>query len=63
MFPSVPITKPSPKVQEVLCATLLDLLKSPDLTPEDLKWVRQFAMRLLAELTALKAAGAEGRAA
>ena len=51
--PRFPMTKPSAKVQEAVSATLLDLLKSPDLTPEDLKWVRHLAERLIPDLAPL----------
>lgn len=45
---------PSYVVQRVLAATLLEMLRSGELSPEDAEWVRQFAVRLIAEFNLAK---------
>ena len=49
------MTKPSSKVQEVLAIALRQVIKSPDLSSEDVEWVQQFAIRAIAEFSVLKA--------
>jgi hypothetical protein len=48
------MTQPSPSVQQMLCGTLLQMLQSPDLTPEDREWLRHFATSMIAEFNVLK---------
>lgn len=42
---------PSSKIQQGLAKALFDMLRSPDLTPEDAEWLREFATRTIAEFT------------
>ena len=46
--------KPSHKVLDLLVGTLSHLQLSPDLTSEDAQRLRQFAVHLIAEYTALR---------
>ena len=48
------MTKPSSKVQEVLATALSRVVKSPKLSPEDVQWVKQFALRTIAEFSVVK---------
>lgn len=48
------MTKPPSHVQRVLCKALLDMLKWPDLTPEEAQWVQQFAVRFIAQFNLMK---------
>jgi hypothetical protein len=48
------MTQPSSTIQQVLAATLLDMLRSPDLAREDAEWLRQFAFRTIAEFNSVK---------
>jgi hypothetical protein len=48
------MNKPSTTVQRGLSGALLELLRSPDLSPEDVKWVQQFALRTIAEFSVMK---------
>ncbi len=50
------MVQPSAKLQSFLAAALLKLCRDPGLSADEAQWVRQFAMRLLAEFAALKAA-------
>jgi len=54
------MTEPSYKVQQALCMALLNMLKSPDLTPEEGEWVQQFALRTIAEYNLLKSKKSKG---
>jgi hypothetical protein len=47
--------KPSSNVEEALRTALLNVSKSPDLSEAEVDWVNQFAMRLMAEYSVLKA--------
>lgn len=46
--------QPSSKIQLTLAATLLSMLRSPDLTPEDAEWLQQFALRTISEFNLRK---------
>lgn len=48
------MAQPSKTVQRALSAALLELLQSPELTPEDSQWLRHFAMRTIAEFNLTK---------
>ena len=49
LFPRSMNKKPSSKVQEVLAIALFALSRSPNLSPEDAEWVRQYALRTITE--------------
>jgi hypothetical protein len=49
------MTRPSANVQEGLFEALLRLSNSPDLSDDEVRRVRQFAMHLIAEFSVLKA--------
>ena len=50
---------PSSKVQQGLAKALFDLLRSPDLAPEDGEWLRDFATRTIAEFSIAKSKQAD----
>jgi hypothetical protein len=46
--------QPSSKIQKSLLTALDKVENSPDLSPEEVEWVRQFAVRLITEFTVLQ---------
>lgn len=53
------MAQPSIAIQQALCASLLELLRSPGLTRDDAEWLQHFVLRTLMELSVLKS-GNEG---
>jgi hypothetical protein len=46
--------RPSSKIQKSLLRALEKVENSPDLSPEEVEWVRQLAVRLITEFMVLK---------
>jgi len=51
--------QPSSNVQQALLAALRHVEQSPDLSPEEVEWIRHFAARLITELAVSKSEQAE----
>jgi hypothetical protein len=50
--------QPSLQVRNLLETAVLHLQHSPDLSEEEVRWIQQFAMHLIAEFSVLKDADA-----
>jgi len=48
VFAHTPVTR---SIQQMLMATLIRLERSPDLSPEEIEWVRRLAVRLMTDVT------------
>lgn len=44
-----PMTQRSSKVQQALSGALLHILQSPNLSPEDAKWIQKFGLGMITE--------------
>ncbi len=55
--------QPSSKIQKSLLRALEKVENSPDLSPEEVEWVRQLAVRLITEFMVLKSDAQETMAA
>jgi hypothetical protein len=44
----------SPSIQQILMSAMLRLEQSPDLSPEEVEWVRKLAIRMMTDITVAK---------